>query len=202
MYRQPQISKSSPLQRLPAPVKRFLSRLYWLGIDLVDFGVELVGFFPSHSLRLLCYRHLFVVQIGKHSSIHRHCRMFHPSHVTIGNATVINRDVLLDGRMGVVIHDNVSISEGVIVLTLEHDLNNPDFENRGAPVVIEDYVFIGTRAILLPGVTIGKGSAVAAGAIVTHDVAPYTVVAGVPAKKIGTRNTDLRYSLNYRRFMG
>jgi acetyltransferase-like isoleucine patch superfamily enzyme len=60
-------------------------------------------------------------------------------------------------------------------------------------VLIEDYVFIGTRAMILPGVILGKGCAVAAGAIVTKSVVPFTIVAGVPAKPIGHRVENLEY---------
>ena len=125
----------------------------------------------------------------------------HPA-VQIGANTVINRDVLLDGRMGLVIGDNVSVSEGVAIFTLEHDPNSPDFANRGAPVRIADRAFIGARAIILPGVTVGEGAVVAAGAVVTHDVPPYTIVGGVPARPIGERRRDLSYTLDYRKFLG
>ncbi len=115
---------------------------------------------------------------------------------------MINRDVLLDGRKGLRIGNNVSISEGAVILTLEHDPNSPDFANRGATVQIEDYVFVGARAIILPAVTVCRGAVVAAGAVVTHDVAPYTIVGGVPARPISERSRDLHYQLDYRKFLG
>jgi len=65
-------------------------------------------------------------------------------------------------------------------------------------VVVGDYVWIGARATILPGVTIGRGAVVAAGALVSRDVPPYAVVGGVPAKVIGERARDLRYTLNFR----
>jgi maltose O-acetyltransferase len=68
-----------------------------------------------------------------------------------------------------------------------------DFGEIGGPVTIGDRVFIGARAIVLSGVTIGEGAAVAAGAIVTKDVDPYTIVAGVPARPIGSRPKTLTY---------
>ncbi|WP_370630610.1 DapH/DapD/GlmU-related protein [Mucilaginibacter sp. 21P] len=82
-----------------------------------------------------------------------------------------------------------------MIWTLHHDYNSPDFAQAGAPVVIEDYAWVCSRAIILPGVTIGRGAVVAAGAVVTRDVAPYTVVGGTPAKKIADRNPDLVYNL-------
>jgi len=202
VYRQPRLDATYPLQRLPRPVKALLSRVYWIAHDVTDYLVELTGRFPSHGLRLMLYRHLFRVQIGHKTSIHRGFRVYHPSHVQIGEHTVINREVLFDGRMGITIGSNVSISEGVCLLTLQHDVNSPTFDNQGAPISVDDYAFIGTRAIILPGVNVGKGAAVGAGSIVTRNVDPYTIVAGTPAKPIGTRRQDLTYQLDYRKLLG
>lgn len=187
---------------LPVGVKRSLVHLYWLGYDATDFLVEQTGHFWFHGLRLWAYRRLFKIAIGPHTSIHRRCRFYAPSRVTIGAHTVINRQVLLDGRSGLTIGDNVSISEGAVILTLEHDPNSPTFENRGAPVTIHNRVFIGMQALILPGITIGEGAVVAARAVVTHDVAPYTIVAGIPARPIGERSRELTYTLDYRKFLG
>lgn len=189
-------------KRLPYRLRRALNWLYWLGYDFLDFVAESTGRAPFHGFRLFVYRHVLRMKIGPGSSIHRRCRFYRPTGVQLGQHTVINRDVLLDGRTGVQIGDNVSISEGVAVLTLEHDPHSPTFAERGAPVRIGDRVFIGARALVLPGVTIGEGSVVGAGAVVTRDVAPYTIVAGVPARPIGQRETDLDYTLNYRKFLG
>jgi acetyltransferase-like isoleucine patch superfamily enzyme len=198
----PRISSRSILRKLPLPVKRFLNTVYWLGYDAVDFLAEAIGWLPSHVVRRLLYKHLLRIHIATGTSIHRGCRFYKPRGVQIGALTVINRDVLLDGRMGLIIGDNVSVSEGVAIFTLEHDPNSPEFANRGAPVHIADRTFIGARAIILPGVTVGEGAVVAAGAVVTHDVPPYAIVGGVPARPIGERCRDLSYMLDYRKFLG
>jgi acetyltransferase-like isoleucine patch superfamily enzyme len=202
MYRQPKLNASHPLQRLPMPIKLQLSRAYWIARDITDYLAEITGKLPLHSLRLFLYRYLLRVQIGHRASVHRGCRLYHPSRIKIGNHSVINRDVLLDGRLGLVIGNNVSISEGVMIFTLEHDLASPTFDNGGAPVKVDDYVFIGARAIILPGVSVGRGVAVGAGSTVTRDVEPYTIVAGAPAKPIGQRRQDLAYQLDYRKLLG
>ena len=198
----PELPPDHPLRRLPSPVKRGLNKLYWLGYDALDFLGEATGWIPFHVVRLAIYRYLLRVHIGRKTSVHRSCRFYRPSGVEIGEHTVINRDVVLDGRKGLRIGDNVSVSEGVSIFGLEHDPNSPSFENRGAPVTIKDYVFIGARAIVLPGATVGTGAVVAAGAVVTSDVPAFTVVAGVPARPLGRRRRDLAYTLDYRKFLG
>jgi acetyltransferase-like isoleucine patch superfamily enzyme len=202
MYRQPKIDPSHPLQRLPMPMKLLLSRGFWIERDITDYLVELTGKLPSHSLRLVLYRGLFQMRIGQRTSIHRGCRVYRPSHVNIGDHSVINRDVLLDARLGITIGSNVTVAEGATLFTLEHDLNSPTFDNQGAPITIDDYVFVGARAIILPGVMIGRGAAVGAGSVVTRDVEPYTIVAGAPARPIGERRRDLVYQLDYRKLLG
>ena len=117
----------------------------------------------------------------------------------MGNNCIINQKCRLDNRSGIYIGDNVSISAETCILTADHDVNSCNFVGRNRPVVIEDYVYIGTRAMILPGVTLGKGSVVAAGAVVTRNVAPHTVVAGVPARVIKTRIENLDYSPHYPR---
>lgn len=167
-------------------------------LALLDWAPALVSNAPSHWFRLAGYRALGA-KIGRHTSIHRGCQFYRISGLTIADNTVINQKVVLDGRSGLTIGRNVSISEQVMIYTLHHNLDDPDFVTTGAPVVIEDYVFIGARVIILPGVHLGEGAAVAAGAVVTQDVPSYTVVGGAPAKPIRQRSRDLHYNLDYRR---
>jgi len=107
----------------------------------------------------------------------------------------------MDTRGGIKIGNNVSISSDVVILTADHDMDNENMDGRNKGVIINDYVWIGTRATLLPGVNIGYGAVVATGAVVTKDVPPYGVAAGVPAKVIKYRNSNngFNYTANYRR---
>ncbi len=75
--------------------------------------------------------------------------------------------------------------------------NHSDMADRGGDVIIGDRVWIGYGALILPGVKLGEGAVVGAGAVVTKDVEPFTIVAGNPARKIGERTKELRYRLNY-----
>jgi putative colanic acid biosynthesis acetyltransferase WcaF len=192
--------------RLPRPVKRWLLARYWplkaLAEEWQDYSAELVGHIPSHAFRIGWYRHICRMRLGSGSSIHRRCRVYRPYRITIGDHTVINYGVLLDGRGGLSIGDNVSVSEGVAILTMDHDVDDPGFAFRSDPVTIEDYVFVGSYARILPGVVVGEGAVVAACAVVTRDVEPYTVVGGVPARYIRDRARDLTYELEYRKVFG
>ena len=160
------------------------------------FATNWVANLPSFTLRHWYYRHILHYALGKDSSIHM--GVFVTGYnIFIGDHVVVNRRVYLDGRIGVRIGNNVSISPEVYIVSLDHDPNDPSFSTRGAEVTIEDDVWIGARAMLMPGVHIGKGAVVAAGAVVTKDVEPYQIVGGVPARPSGERSHDLRYKLRY-----
>ncbi len=162
---------------------------------------HLINRVPHHRFRLFCYRRLLGFEIGQGSFILMETWFDARKQLKLGNNSVINQKCRIDTRGGVTIGQNVSISAEVCILTADHDLHCSQFTGRSRPVTIEDYVFIGTRAMILPGVTLGKGSAVAAGAIVTRDVPAFTIVAGVPAKPISTRSNTLNYTIYYDRFL-
>jgi acetyltransferase-like isoleucine patch superfamily enzyme len=153
-----------------------------------------IAFLPFHTLRILLLRFL-KAKIGKNVGLYRGFEVRSPWRMKIGDSTIIGHKALLDARMGLTIGSNVNLSNEVMIWTLHHDYNSPDFAQTGAPVVIEDYAWICSRAIILPGVCIGRGAVVAAGAVVTRSVAPYTVVGGTPAKRIAERNRNLTYDL-------
>ncbi|WP_158223383.1 DapH/DapD/GlmU-related protein [Mucilaginibacter sp. MD40] len=154
----------------------------------------LVSLLPFHTLRVGLLK-LLRAKIDRNVGLYRGFEVRSPWKMSIGHDTIIGHKALLDARMGLSIGSNVNLSNEVMIWTLHHDYNSPDFAQAGAPVVIEDYTWVCSRAIILPGVTIGKGAVVAAGAVVTGDVAPYTVVGGIPAKKIADRNPNLVYNL-------
>jgi acetyltransferase-like isoleucine patch superfamily enzyme len=149
---------------------------------------------PSFALRRAWYRRIVGISFGHHAGVHLGCYLWYytPSQVrrdgiSIGAYSRINRNCSLDVRGGLTIGENVSLSPEVMILTAAHGVADPEFRVVGKRVVIEDHVWIGSRAMILGGTTLGRGSVVAAGAVVTGDVPPLAIVAGVPARVIGKR---------------
>jgi len=175
--------------------QKILNRLYNYWLDFQLMLLRWVGHIPSHCFRRFCYR-LSGIKIGKGSTIHMWANLFNPKGIEIGEDTIIGDHCFLDGRAPIKIGNHVDIASQVLIYNSKHDINDPEFKAVEAPVEIEDYVFIGPRAIIMPGKKIGRGAVVAAGAIVTHDVPPGKIVAGVPARIIGERKIkDFKYRL-------
>ncbi len=129
--------------------------------------------------------------IGANSIILRKVRIRNTGEVRIGKGVNINQGCMIDARGGkVVIGNYVDIAPDVNIWTLQHDINDPDFKTKGGAVDVGDYAWICNRAIVLPGVKIGEGAVVAAGAVVTKDVDDFTIVGGIPAVKIGERSRE------------
>ena len=162
---------------------------------------NLIGLLPFRWLRL-AFLSRYLRQIGNQCDIQMHCRFLNGQKISIGNRNVINFGCLFDGRkFSISTGLDVSIGPEATILTLGHDPQSPDFKDRGGDVVIGDRAWIAYRAIILPGVTIGEGAVVAAGAVVTKDVPPFSIVAGNPARKIGERNRDLSYHLDFKSWL-
>lgn len=165
---------------------------------LYHYIIEILMWIPCHPLRRLACR-VLMKHFGTQSSIYRKVDLRSPYRISIGNHTNINKKCLLDGRGGLTIGNNVDIAQEVNIWTEEHDYNDPLYSPLCKSVVIEDYVWIASRATILPGITIGRGAVIASGSIVTKNVSPLCIVAGVPAKVIGTRKEDaLQYTFERR----
>ena len=126
-------------------------------------------------------------QIGSSVYIFAGFHIRNPRGLMIGHGCSIGPKVLLDARKGLEIGKCVTIAYEAIIWTCHHDFNDDHFRTIGGKVTVEDYAWICSRAIVLPGVRIGMGAVIASGAVVTHDVPAYSVVGGVPAKQIGHR---------------
>lgn len=166
---------------------------YWLDFELMLLRWS--GHIPSHLIRNAIYS-LAGVKIGKGSTVHMWANFFDPKNITIGEDTIIGDHIFMDGREKINIGNHVDIASQVLIYNSEHDLESDEFTARTDKVEIGDYVFVGPRAIIMPGVKIGKGAVIAGGAVVTRDVADFAIVGGVPAKVIGERkNKNPNYRL-------
>ncbi|WP_036913057.1 DapH/DapD/GlmU-related protein [Prevotella sp. FD3004] len=162
---------------------------------------------PRWFIRILSplYQHR-----GKHSVIHSSVRMDTPPYrkFSLGDYSVIESFACINNAVGDVIIGNytriglhntiigpvtighhVNLAQGITVTALNHKFENPDIriDEQGVstkPVVIGNDIWVGANAVILPGITIGDHSVIAAGAIVTKDVPPHSLVAGIPAKVI------------------
>lgn len=162
------------------------NRLKSVAQELELFIVHVLGYVPSHIFRKALHR-TAGVKMGKGSTIHMGVKFYETKNIEIGEDSIIGERAVLDGRARLVIGSHVALASEVMIYNSQHDIHDPFFKAITKPVHIEDYVFIGPRAIILPGVTIGRGAIVAAGAVVTKDVPPFAVVGGVPARVISER---------------
>jgi len=183
----------------PVTLKNLIPKiLNRTGTILLEFWLlvlRIVGCIPFHTIRKLFYW-LSGIKLPFSSTIHLGANFYHPAGISIGHNTIIGDHCFLDGRSPLIIGNHVDIASQVLIYNNEHDIHSPDFSNSFGSVTINDYVFIGPRAIILPGVTIGRGAVVAAGAVVTKNIPPGEIWGGVPAKLISQRRLqDYHYHL-------
>ncbi len=160
---------------------------------------RIVNRIPSRRVRRFFYISCMRYRLDPAASIFMGVTFSAADHFSMKRNSVINPHCHIDVRGGIEIGENVSISERVSIVTGDHNPADPHFRARFRPVKVEDHVFIGYGAIILGNVVLGKGSVIAAGSLVQKDVEPFSIVGGVPAKKIGTRNQVLQRDRPYSR---
>ena len=179
-------------ERAPTVRVAALAGYYLLASHLPDLAFP--GGRVFNAVRCFLLR-LIVPGFGERNEIDSRVYIGDGSDVEIGSRCQINRGCRLNR---VRIADSVMIGPEVIVVGKLHRTSSLDIpmieqgDYEKAPTVIQEDVWIGARAVVLPGVVIGTGAIVGAGAVVTRDVTPRTVVGGVPAKLIGHRTGDRR----------
>lgn len=179
-------------------IKRIKNQIFFILTGYERLLMYKIGYFPSHRVRNFVYKYIFLVQKDDTSIIYYGAYIRGGHNLKIGKGCIIGDKCMLDARQGIYIGNNVNIGTCVSLWTDSHDMNDPYFRsmpNKRGPINIGNRAWLGSHCVILDNVNIGEGAVVAAGAVVTKDVEPYTIVGGIPAKKIGERTHDLRYEL-------
>ena len=181
-------------------LKKIYKRLDRYMYGWMRYWIIRTGRIPSNRIRKVLYKYVFKMKISKGTVISYGCEIRSPWNIELGKCIVAG-GCILDGRAGIIIHDNVVLGMNVHIWTEEHDVNSPEFEvndaHRGS-VVIHSRAWVCSDSTILPGNVIGEGSVVAAKACVVKSCEPYGIYGGVPAKKIADRNQNLKYTLSGR----
>lgn len=180
--------------RLYPFVKEIHRRCSLLGTGIMMLYLRFIGNVHSKHVRHFLLRRFKGVDIHPTALIN-HDFEWWKGELKIGAGSTIGFHNMLDSRRGIEIGKNVCLASNVTIWTLHHDYNDANFKVVGAKVTIGDYCWLCSHCIILPGITIGEGAVVASGAVVTKDVEPWTVVGGVPAKKISERKRQ-KYNYN------
>jgi len=152
---------------------------------------KIPSYFVGNKLRLIVLMRL-LNKTSDNSTIDSGCKIYYPQGISLGNNVVITQDVMLDGRGTINIGDDSLVGFESLFITSTYNCAQKEvlIKDQGkfdAPITIGKNVWIGTRAIILPGVEIGDGAIIGANTLVTKNVMPYTIVGGVPAQYIKDR---------------
>lgn len=150
-----------------------------------------IGNLPISPLRHAYYRRVCGMHIGAHTHIWMGARFTGDKmhQITLGDHCSVPYNSFWVVGDRITVGDHVVFGHNVELYTSDHDPDDPAFARRDAPITIHDRAWIGSRVMIMKGVTIGEGAVVAAGSLVTEDVPPYAVVAGRPAQLIRHRGT-------------
>ena len=149
---------------------------------------------PWNDLRVMSLR-LLGARLGPNTFLFGGSEFLAPQNLVMEGNAHVGRHCQIDSRGGIHIGRNVVIASHCLLITADHDPQDPDFPGRLGPIEIGDRAWLGSRVTVLRGVTIGEGAVLAAGAVATEDVEPWTVAGGVPARSLGTRSSDQRYEI-------
>ena len=183
-----------------------MASLKYLWSHRARFSITSIQFYKSWAKRILSFPELLFQNLRRYNFV-RQGAVIHDT-AEIGKVVAEGRNKNLSvgkqsfiGRVFIALHDNIRIGErvcindGVRLLTASHNVSDPTWERVSSEIVIEDYVWIGMDAIILPGVKLGRGVVVGAGAVVAKSVAAGSIVVGNPAKPIlKTRSKELNYN--------
>lgn len=167
--------------------------------DIIMFVLNhIISHIPVWSIRKFFYK-LCGMKIGKKSRILMGVYVYAPWKITIGDGTYINEYCILDGRGGLDIKNNVSLSIKTTILTGTHDSKSDIFKFKSSPVTLEDNTWTGVGSTILPGVVLKRKSILAAGSVMINnrkfECEENMIYSGVPAVKICSRHLEHNYNL-------
>ena len=182
-----------------------MASLKYLWKNRVKFKLFSKAFFISWAKRLLTFSELIKNNKRRKKLINAGANIVETAEIGIVNINGKKNNLSIGdfstlGRVEIALHDKVTIgkhvciNDGVVILSASHDVLDPLWRHKKAPIFIGDYTWIATNAIILPGVSIGKGAVVGAGAVVSKNVNDFAIVIGNPAKEITKKRIDV---LNY-----
>lgn len=166
------------------------------GLD--RYALYHISMIPWMSVRKLLYRTLGA-SIARNVQIHFKTEIRGIGKLTIGKGSIVGDNAILDARNTLTIGENVNISSNVSFYSEQHDYRDKYFrcnQTTKQSIEVHDRVWVGCNVVVLPGVTIGEGAVCCAGCVVTKNVEPWSVVAGIPAKKIGSRPQNQKYTFS------
>lgn len=168
-----------------------------------DAGYIILNSFVTHIpawwIRRICYK-IAGIKMGSNVRIGIGTKVMSPHRINLADGVVINEYCFLDGRGGLIISKNVSISHHCKIISASHNINDEQFSYWSNPIVIEDYVFIGSGAIVLDNSHLGRGCVIGAGAVIKGNLDENGIYIGNPAIKKGIRKCENRYELKHKAF--
>jgi putative colanic acid biosynthesis acetyltransferase WcaF len=165
------------------PGRPALICILWYFLSLVVFES---GWFPLYGVKRWLLR-LFGASVGRGVVIKPHVRIKYPWQLSVDDDCWIGEEAWIDNLAVVHLGHDVCLSQGAYLCTGSHDYRQVTFDLIVKPIVLEPEAWVAARAVLLPGVTVGRGAVVAAGSVVTTDVPRGTLSSGCPARVIRDR---------------
>lgn len=171
-----------------------------VALDIIYLFINyLVCYIPCWHIRKVLYK-ILGMKIGKNARIHMGVKVLIPWRIELGNNSIVNEFCFLDGRGGLKIGDNVSISIYSMMITGSHDKNSENFAYVANSIIIENCVWLGARAIILDGSILKQRTVIGAGSVFKGTTEENGVYVGVPAKKISSRKITSNYDIDYKPF--
>ena len=162
------------------PVSNRLGRLLWWTVYTALFRYSPR---PLHCWRAFLLR-CFGARLGAGCHVYASARIWAPWNLECGSWTCIADDAEVYNPVTVLLGEGVVVSQGAFLCAASHDYSDPEFPLIHGAIIVGNRAWVAARAIVLMGVTIGEGSVIGAGSVVTKDVPPNAVCAGNPARVV------------------